>query len=147
MLFRSELYQGSSWQQYKDFSHILFHQLRSLKRGPAYFREFLNLIPNYLNWQLAFLEAFGEIFKRPIDIEKWWAVNLMLFLEKEDMNYWHKWLAMERLDQILKISVNLRVQRDSDPIQSVVSLSDVIREWDLGQVREAFLQKDRKSVV
>jgi hypothetical protein len=37
--------------------------------------------------------------------------------------------------------VNLRVQRNSAPIQSTVSLSDVIREWNLGQVREAFLQK------
>ncbi len=137
----SELFEGDSWQTYKDFSHILFHQLKSMKQGSAYFKEFLNLIPNYLNWQLAFLEAFGEIFTRPIDIEKWWAVNLMLFLEKEDMNYWHKWLAMERLDQLLKIPVNLRVQRNSAPIQSTVSLSDVIREWNLGQVREAFLQK------
>ncbi len=55
------------------------HELLGLKNGPAKLRALLAELPAHLNWQTAFFDAFDEDFKRPLDVEKWWALRVVNF--------------------------------------------------------------------
>jgi len=33
----------------------------------------------YYNWQFAFLQAFSATFQQPLDVEKWWSLQLLHF--------------------------------------------------------------------
>ena len=63
---------GDDGGWYQASAQLFVSELLALKDGPAKVRALLAQLPAYENWQSAFLAAFSENFKRPLDVEKWW---------------------------------------------------------------------------
>jgi hypothetical protein len=92
-------------------------------------RTFLSQLSQRLNWQLAFLDGFQPYFSKPLDIEKWWALQIV-HLGRRDISQ-HTWSFEEsqsKLDEALHASMQIHTGQDDLPLHTTVSLSAVIRD-------------------
>src|SRR5208283_4016996 len=71
---------GDDGGAYRASAQLFVNELLALKNGPAHLRAMLETLPKFYNWQLAFQTAFRENFPRPLDVEKWWAVQVVSFV-------------------------------------------------------------------
>ncbi|MEO8429416.1 MAG: hypothetical protein ABI651_20175, partial [Verrucomicrobiota bacterium] len=131
---------GSGWEIYQSCSQLFLERLLSLKDGRAKMRMMLSSLPRYLNWQSAFLKAFEQDFPSMLAAEKWWAVNLANFTGRDQWQAWPLQASLDKLDQILRYSAQLRVNTNQLPAHSEMSLQSVIRDLDFGGQR-LFLNK------
>ena len=69
---------GAAGEFYGDSAQLFVDELLSLPDGRACLRAMVAELPRY-NWQFAFLHAFGAYFQRPLDVEKWWALQVVQF--------------------------------------------------------------------
>ncbi len=118
----SDLYGGSA---------LLFvGELLRLPEGRAGLRAMLAQLPQHHNWQFAFLGAFHERFKRPLDVEKWWALSLTETHGHGLAQAWSLEESRQKLDQAVLSSVQVRAGADELPLRAEVTLQTIIREWD-----------------
>jgi hypothetical protein len=68
---------GERGELYRSSAQLFVHQLLNLPEGAACMRTMLEQLPLYYNWQFAFLHAFHELFPQPVDVEKWWSLQLV----------------------------------------------------------------------
>src|ERR1017187_3808514 len=54
---------------------LFLHDLLDLKSGPEKLRALVTELPDHLNWQTSFFDAFRDDFKPPLEVEKWWALR------------------------------------------------------------------------
>ena len=73
---------------YRGSAQLLVADLLDLKDGPACLRAMLAELPKYYNWQFAFLHAFRAHFDRPLDVEKWWALQIVHFTGRDLAQTW-----------------------------------------------------------
>ena len=92
---------GHAWQQYRASSHLLVHELLSRQTGHRQMREFVRQLPRFLNSQMAFMQAFD--FPTLLDAEKWWKVTSISFRSRDRYQRWSQELAMERLEEALRV--------------------------------------------
>jgi hypothetical protein len=118
-------------------AQLFVDQLLRLRDGPACVRKMIEALPRYYNWQLAFLEAFQPHFQRPLDVEKWWALQLVQFTGRDLSQAWTFEESWSRLDQILRAPVHVRTGPDELPRRAEVTLQTMIREWDDMRLKQA----------
>lgn len=126
---------------YRVCSYFLVHELLRLRHGPQSLRAMLTLLPGHLNWQTAFLQAFPQHFPRLIDVDKWFAVSVVHLTGRERQSVWPLDVSLEHLDQILRTSVSVRLERNELPIPTEVGLQRIIAELDFNQLRAVLEQK------
>jgi hypothetical protein len=126
---------GSGWEIYQSCSQLFLGRLLSLKDGRAKMRMMLSSLPHYLNWQSAFLKAFEQDFPSMREAEKWWAVNLASFTGRDQWQAWPLQASLDKLDQILRYPMQLRVNTNDLPAHSEMSLQNVVRDLDFGRQR------------
>src|SRR5262249_24589527 len=80
---------GSGQSVYASSAQLFVSQLLHLKRGPQAFQAMLTKLPDYLNWQLAFLDAFHAHFQNALDVEKWWALEMVQFTGRDLLHLWN----------------------------------------------------------
>jgi hypothetical protein len=120
-----------------DFSSELFVvELLRLQGGRVSLRHMVAALPNYYNWQLAFFQAFGAHFKRPRDVEKWWALQVVRFTGRDLDLTWSISESAAKLREAIHPSVQVRTGTNDVPLHLQVSLQTVLREWD-GQKQKA----------
>ena len=73
---------------YRASAQVFTYELLHLRGGQACLGDFLTALPGYLNWQLAFLQAFKPHFSRPLDIEKWWSLRAAEFSGRDLIQTW-----------------------------------------------------------
>ncbi len=112
---------GSSAQL---FVNLLLHE----KNGPKCLREMLAELPDYLNWQLAFQHAFEPMFKTPLDVEKWWALEITQFSGRDLLHFLTREESMKQLDAIFEIPIHVQIG-DTAPMRAGITLQTVIRGW------------------
>jgi hypothetical protein len=106
------------------------HQLLRLKDGPDCLRATLNALPDHFNWQLAFLRGFDSHFKSVLDVEKWWALQLVEYGGRDLANSWPFEESKKRLDEVVLLPVQVRTGINELPLRAEISLQIVVRDWE-----------------
>jgi len=126
---------------YRGCSQLFVSELMRLNGGRACLRAMLAQLPRNYNWQFAFLEAFRAYFARPLDVEKWWALQLVQFTGRDPSRTWPLRESLERLDQSLHSSVQVRAEANGLPLHTEATLQTIIREWDRPRQTQALFGK------
>jgi hypothetical protein len=121
---------GEDGGVYRASVQLFVHELLDLKDGPAHLRAMLAALPGCYNWQTAFQTAFGENFPRPLDVEKWWALQVVSFVAHGPGPRWTPAISREKLDEILSVSVEVWTASNALPACTEVSLQSVIRNFE-----------------
>ena len=98
---------------------------------------------NYFNWQTAFRSAFGADFPRPVDVEKWWALQNVDFDARDTGPLWTPAASRDKLDEILSVPVDMRAASNALPAHAEISLQAVIRNFDFDQQTDVLQTKLR----
>ena len=130
---------GADGGVYRASAQLLVNELLGLKNGRAHLRVMLQTLPDCYNWQTAFQTAFREDFPRPLDVEKWWALQIVGFAARDPGPRWTPAVSRDQLDAILSVPVQMRVASNALPVHAQISLQAVIRTWDPPR-RDALLQ-------
>jgi len=121
---------GEPSELYRSSSQVFVHQLLVLPGGCACMRALLEELPSYYNWQFAFQHAFRDIFQQPLDIEKWWSLQLVHFTGRELSENWPTEESWHKLDELVRSAVQIRIGTNDLPLQSEVTLQTIIRDWE-----------------
>lgn len=125
-----EMLEGEPWVNYRICSHLLVVELLRLPGGPERMRNFLRLLPRYLNWQLAFLEAYKPFFTSLLEAEKWWALRQAQLEGRELWFGWSKPALWNRWDEILSVSVLVSDASNRLPAGQWISLPRALELYD-----------------
>jgi hypothetical protein len=134
---------GNDGGAYRASAQVFTDALLDLKNGPARLRAMLESLPQFLNWQLAFQSAFRAEFPRPLDLEKWWALQVVSFAAHDPGPGWTPEVSREKLDEILRVPVEMRIASNSLPVHAEISLQAVIRNLDAARQAEILQTKLR----
>lgn len=121
---------GADGGAYRASAQLFVNELLALKNGPAHLRAMLETLPKFYNWQMAFQIAFRENFPRPLDAEKWWAVQVVSFVARDPGPAWTPAVSRDKLDEILSVPVEMRTASNTLPAHAEISLQAVIRNFD-----------------
>lgn len=124
-----ERLRGEAWADYQDSALLLVHELRRLPNGLACLLDMLRQLPQCLNWQTAFYRAFQSYYQQPIDVEKWWAVTVINAAGREQWQSWPAELTLEKLDEVLRLSVQVRKTPETLPAPANLTLQEFIEQW------------------
>ena len=100
----------------------------SLPDGPASLRTMLEMLPRYYNWQTAFLTAFRSDFPNLLDVEKWWALQVVQFTGLDLTQTWPVDESWRKLDDILHAPVDVRTEKTELPLRTEITLQTVLRQ-------------------
>lgn len=132
---------GAERERFAASAHLMVYELLALPNGRADFRVMLAQLPRYLNWQLAFLKGFEDQFKRPLDIEKWWALQTATFGGRELAQTWPRSEAHRKFDEILLAPIEIRTNSSAVPKRGETTLQMILREWPPTEQAEALRNK------
>jgi hypothetical protein len=121
---------GADGGVYRATAQLLVNQLLDLKDGPARLRTLLASLPDYYNWQTAFQSAYRDLFPRPLDAEKWWAVQTVNFLSRDPGPGWTPAVSRDKLAEILRVPVEMRRASNALPAHAEISFQAVLRNFD-----------------
>jgi hypothetical protein len=124
---------GTDGGVYRATAQVFVSSLLDLKNGAAQLRVLLESLPQFYNWQIAFQSAFRADFPRPLDVEKWWALQSAGFTVRDPGPLWTPEASRARLDQLLSVAVEARAGSNSLPAHAEISLQTVIRGMDFAQ--------------
>jgi len=130
---------GADGGVYRASAQLFVSSLLDLQDGPAQLRAMLQDLPQFYNWQTAFQNAFRENFSAPLDVEKWWALQVVSFASRDSGPRWTPAASCAALDEILSVPVEMRATSNNLPAHAEVSLQAVIRNFDSAQ-QAAILQ-------
>jgi len=131
---------GAQAEAYQNSAQLFVFELLDLNNGRKRLSNFIFLMKNYLNWQVAFLEAYSGDFTQLRDVEKWWSLAC---LNVSGLNYASLWSDVEsghKLQNALDVPVNVHLESKRMPTSAVLSLQEVIMTWQPMQQREAVLR-------
>ncbi|MBI3849519.1 MAG: hypothetical protein HY298_04400 [Verrucomicrobia bacterium] len=126
---------------YRSSAQLFVHELLELNNGRACMRTMVEQLPHDFNWQTTFLRAFRSRFKSPLDVEKWWALQLVHFTGRDLTQTWPSEDSWKKLDDILRSSVEVRANTNDLPLHTEVSLQTIIKEWDFLRQNRVLRQK------
>ena len=115
-------------------------ELLRLKDGQRCLGAMIDNLPQHLNWQTAFLQAFAPHFDRLLDVEKWWELACVHFTDIDFAARFSPRDSWRRLQQALDVPVEVRFSPDRLPAQAEITLQEVIHTWEPARA-EAALQR------
>jgi hypothetical protein len=130
---------GADGGVYRASAQLFVRSLLGLKSGAENLRTMLADLPHCQNWQTAFHNAFRENFPRPLDVEKWWSLQVVDFAAREAGPAWSFAASRDQLDMILSVPAEFRAASNSLPVHTEISLQAVVRNFDSDR-QKAILQ-------
>jgi hypothetical protein len=121
---------GDAGELYRGSALLFVRELLRLPEGREGLRRMLELLPQYFNWQFAFLGAFPSRFQRPLDVEKWWSLSVTDANGRDPAQAWTPEESWQKLNQAIRPTMQVRSRTNEPPLQLNVTLQKVIREWD-----------------
>ncbi len=121
---------GDDGGVYLASAQLFVSDLLALKNGPAKVRALLAKLPAHENWQAGLFEAFHENFRRPLDVEKWWALRVVAFAACAPGPRWTPAASRDKLDAAITVPVNIRYSANAMPSYAEVSLQSVIQNFE-----------------
>jgi len=134
---------GQDGGVYLASAQLFVSDLLALKDGPAKLLAFLVQLPARENWQAAFFDAFQENFRRPLEVEKWWALRVVTFVSRDPGPRWTPAVSREKLDAALVVPVNVRSTSNALPSYVEYSLQAVLRSFPPARQMELFQLRRR----
>lgn len=132
---------GSEAERYQLSAHLFVGELLRFEDGRECFRRTLAELPNFLNWQMAFLRGFKPHFARQLDVEKWWSLQMEFLTGRDERGLWTLAESWNKLDQLLRVPIQVRRQKQDLPTLAEASLTSVIAEWDYTRHGPALQEK------
>jgi hypothetical protein len=117
---------------YSSSAQLFVNELLQTKEGPACLRNMLAMLPDYLNWQLAFEQAFQPMFKTTLDVEKWWALEIAQFSGRDLLHLLTREESAQQLDAVFEFPIHVQIGQ-SAPMRTDISLQTIIRGWSRTQ--------------
>jgi hypothetical protein len=118
---------------YRGSAQLFVTELLGLKNGATKMQSFLADLHTRLNWQSAFFNEFNEDFKRPLDVEKWWALRVIRFAASAPGPRWSALASRNQLAGLLVVPVEVRTGSNALPAHAEISLQAAIRSFDAAQ--------------
>jgi hypothetical protein len=128
---------GPNYDLYCACAQLFVDKLLQFKDGNRCLAAMIDKLPQHLNWQTSFLEAFSPYFARLLDVEKWWGLACMTFTDVDfasrfsPLDSWHK------LQQALDVPVQVHFSPDRFPAEAEITLQEVIGAWEPAQAAAA----------
>ena len=135
--------EGNDGGVYRACAQLFVDKLLALPNGPAHLRTMLNSLPDVYNWQTAFQSVFLGDFPRPLDVEKWWALQVVDFVACQPGPTWTPEASRARLEEILRVPVDWRPASNALPTHAEVSFQAVIRNFEPDQQAAILLPRLR----
>jgi hypothetical protein len=101
----------------------------------------LQLLPQHANWQFAFLAAYS--FERPLEAEKWWALQVSHFTSRNPDDSWDLPTSLQKLEVALITPVQVHSEITGLPKAEDLSLPAILRTWEPEPTRELLDTKIR----
>ncbi|PWU20917.1 MAG: hypothetical protein C5B50_02890 [Verrucomicrobia bacterium] len=113
---------------FANSSYFFVNQLLLFPDGRACFRAMLDELSQHYNWQLSFLHAFQAYFHQPLDVEKWWSLQVARFTGRDFSQASAVQDSWRKLDQILVSGLQVRMPSDDAPDLAITNLesSDLV---------------------
>jgi hypothetical protein len=137
----AELLSGNNAELYRACAHLFVHELLRLRGGQDALRDMLVRLPENLNWQTTFLHSFAAQFPRLIEVDKWYALQVVHVSGRDPMSVWPLETTRRQLDEILATKVQVRLGTNDLPIDTFVPLSRIVTEWEFERQRAVLSQK------
>jgi hypothetical protein len=134
---------GNDGGAYRASAQLFVDELLRLHDGNAKLRRMVSLLPSYYNWQTAFWTAFHEDFTNTLQVEKWWALQSVVFDSRSPGPQWTLNVSRQKLDEILSVPVRFRQASNSLPATAEISLQRVIESFDSARQTEILQTKLR----
>jgi hypothetical protein len=135
------LFEGEEGGRYGACAQLFTEDLLRLPNGPACMQAFIADLPVHLNWQISFLEGFQSHFSRPLEVEKWWALQAAAFTGRDLIQKWSYEESWNRLATAIREPVEVHLNTNQLPVHSDVSLQTIIGEWDAAKQRATLSMK------
>lgn len=119
---------GSGADVFDSSAQLLVSQLLRMPKGPACLCAMLAEMPDYLNWQLAFQDAFHGTFEQPLDVEKWWALELTQFTDRDLLHLLTPEESWRQLEAVFQFPIDVRIGT-AQPMRTDISFQTIIRGW------------------
>jgi hypothetical protein len=132
---------GAAGEFYRANAQLLVSRLLRLDNGRDCFQAMLQGLPRYYNWQIAFQDAFRRHFPSPLEVEKWWALQVVQFTGRELTQTWTPEESWRKFEEIIRPPVQIRAGENELPLHSEVSLQTSLREWDRARQVEMLQRK------
>lgn len=132
---------GEPGEIYRSCAQVFVHQLLLLPNGQAAMRQMLQELPRFYNWQFAFFDTFHDTFQKPLDVEKWWSLQLVHFTGRELADSWSADDSWQKLDELVRSAVQVRVGTNDLPLHTEVTLQTIIRDWPVARQTPALQTK------
>jgi hypothetical protein len=119
---------------YSNCAQLFFEELLRFPDGRRCLRGMLQQLAHHLNWQTAFLTAFGAHFAQLRDVEKWWGLACADFCGHDltpRRAFQESW---KKIQDALDVPVEVQFSPDRLATPAEVTLEEVIMEWKLAQV-------------
>lgn len=123
-------FDGAAAEAYYSSAQLFVHELLQLNDGKANMQAFLHELPQHLNWQLALLSGFHTDFASQLELDKWWTMRVVQFTGRNLTQTFRPEDSWQKLDEIIRPVVEVRVNATETPTRTQVTLQSVIREWD-----------------
>ena len=129
---------GEDGGVYHASAQLFVAGLLKLKDGPVQLQRMLANLPQCYNWQTAFQNAWGDRFPLPLDLEKWWALEVVSFLSHDPGPAWTAAYSAGQLDDLLSVAVAVRMSSNSLPSHVEIPLQGVIQNLPAAQQMTIF---------
>lgn len=135
---------GMEGEFYADSAQLFINELLRLRNGRACLLRMVGELSQCYNWQFAFLHAFGPYFQRPLDVEKWWALQTLQFTHQDLTHTWTEAESWDKLDRAIRSAVEIRTSTNQLPLTSEVTLQTIVKSWDYKSQSVALQSKLRE---
>ncbi len=115
---------------YSASAQMFVGELLNLQDGKTGLRTMVTQLPQFYNWQFAFLRAFQSHFSRPLDVEKWWALSVASLNGRDAAKMLTTDDSWRKLNDAVLTPQEVREGTNS-PVREVWTLQGIIREWPL----------------
>lgn len=134
---------GGDGDVYLASVQLFVARMLELPQGEAKLRNMLARLPACENWQTAFYQAFKEDFQRPLDVEKWWSLQVVNFANRDPGPRWMTAIGRQKLDALLLVPVDIRYQTNAWPVHTDISLQAALRQVNPQQLADILSVKLR----
>jgi len=122
---------------YRNCAQFFLEELLRLDDGRACLRSMIGQLPQHWNWQMAFLQAFHSHFEQLVDVEKWWSVGCVNLVRGYKAQTWSDADCRKTLQSSLDVPVSVHFGSDQLPVEAMMTLQEVIRQWRPAEAEEA----------
>lgn len=129
---------------YRYSAQLLVAQLQNLRQGRRCLQAMVFGLGRSLNWQTAFLQAFGQHFERLLDVEKWWTVATQSFVQGDQPNSWPRSVSLAKLADALQVRVDVQERAGGPRRPGALPLQEFIGRTTFAGHREAVRLRIRR---